>query len=104
DSDRSANNRERRALDGQLANDLSTTRAQRESNRDFSTTRGSAHGGKIREVDARDEENERDRATQPEQCRAHIANDLRLKRRHSHTGELSFLLGKLGRDALLYER
>jgi len=62
-----------------LSHDLTATRSERKPNGDLPAARGATHGSEIREVHARDEENQRDRSTQSEERRSHVSHDLRLE-------------------------
>ena len=68
------------ALDAQLARDGRTTGAQRGTHRHLALSRRRARQQKVRDVGARDQQDQRDRAHQEEQRRTHRADQLLLQR------------------------
>ena len=68
-----AQQREHDALEQQLTNDSDAAGAERDPNGDLACPRGSAGKLQVRDVGARDEQQERDRPEQEPQTAAHLA-------------------------------
>ena len=83
-TDRRADAGQRELFDQQLPDQLSTTRANRASDGELLAPRRAAHEQEIRDVDARDQEDHRDRAEQHEQRAPDIAHVVVLQRKHQH--------------------
>ena len=101
-ADSATDRRESGALDSQLPRHLPSARAEREADREFAAARRSSHGSEVREVYTRDEEDERDGTAQTKDSRAHVADDLGLKRSDVHTDPVPLILRKLLGDPRLH--
>ena len=81
EAEKAAGQRERQALGQQLADDLEATSAERGAGRELALSYRGAHQQEIRDVGARNEQHEADRAEQNQQRLPGIANDRFLQRR-----------------------